>query len=175
MSEPVPVPESTNALVTALVARLAVLPNIDVRPMPDHPRAQEFMHPKAALWVGYNGSRFDAPEAVDYPMQRRIVEFDCALLVRGLSGPGGANDYLDAIRERVHGYALPGTSRLRYMSEKFVDHQNGVWRYDLVLECHLMAIPALDAAPDSPAITRLELDSAYGHSELEPPDEGEGD
>jgi hypothetical protein len=150
---------STEAMVDAIVERCKLVQPAQVERMPDQPGKQRFAHASAAIWVGYQGSAYQPPEDLTYPVQDRRARFDIALLVRQLHGPRGAAVYLDAVRELLHGWRLPmGGARLALESEQFVDYENGVWRYDLVLSTRRPQVPhesAVGPGETGPALRRL--------------------
>lgn len=164
-------PSTIESMTAALRARLATL-SIQVDLWPDKPGRAQFTHPVACVWVGYGGSRFDDPSAVDVPVQDRVARFELCLLVRALNGPKGAGAHLDAIRALTHGWLMAGAGvPFRYVSEAFVDHDNGVWRYDVAIETKLVAVPAEDASTD-PRVTRIQLESEFDTSVLNAPEGG---
>lgn len=143
-------------MVLAIVERLrTAVPSLLADPFPDNPESYRLYHPKGAALVVYGGSQYGEPEAVGILVQERRAEFDVMVLLRNLRGPEGANAHLDAIRLALTGFRLPwGGSKLRPVRDRFVDHDNGVWRFELTFAA---VVPAIEPAPEElgPVIKKL--------------------
>lgn len=143
-------------MIAAIVQRLGTaVPALQVEAFPDNPETYRLYHPKGAALVIYGGSQYGEPQAVDILVQERRAEFDVTLLLRNLRGPEGANAHLDAIRLALTGHKLVGGgSKLRPVHDRFVSHDNGIWRFEVTFAA---TIPAIEMAPEElgPAITKL--------------------
>jgi hypothetical protein len=156
----------TEAMIDSIVQRIGPM-DAAVERMPDKV-TMRFAHRAAAVWVGYHDSRFERPENLDHPVQMRHARFDIAVLVRQLHGPRGATAYLDAVSERLHGWRLPqGGTPLILEDERYVDYDNGVWRYDLLMSTQMPRVPHVSDAP-GPAFTLVQFESDGGTTEVVP-------
>lgn len=143
-----------DAMVDRIVERLtATLPRLRVEAFPDDPANYRLHHSTGAALVIYGGSRFADPEPVDILVQKRLAEFDVTLLLRKLRGVEGANAHLDAIRLALTGFKLAGGgSKLRPVRDRFVSHDNGIWRFEITFTT---AIPAIEQ-PEEETLTLLQ-------------------
>jgi phage gp37-like protein len=167
---------STQEQVDAMVARINTAAiGISAEAMPERPARQRFIHAVGVVWVAFNGVVFAPAAALDYPVQDGVARFEAVLLVRGLNGPKGANSYVDALQALLHGWALPDGRPLSMVDVKFVDHEDGVWRYDLMFSSKVVAVPVTDDSEleEAPLIKRLRLESAYSESQLDVPEDPE--
>ena len=154
-----------DTLVGAIVERLAeTLPDLQVEPFPDAPEDYQLYHPVGAALVLYGGSKYGAPEGTGALLQERRAEIDIALLIRNLRGPAGANNHLDAIRLALAGWWPEGLGRsaaLRPTADRFVSHDNGVWRFEISFTCAYPVVEADDEAA-APLLRRLTLADPAG-------------
>lgn len=154
-------------MVSAIVARLAaVLPSLKAEAFPDDPANYRLYHPTGAALVIYGGSRYGEPDSLGAIVQERLAEFDVTLLLRNLRGPTGANTHVDAIRLALTGFKVAGGgSKLRPVRDRFVAHDNGVWRFEITF---VAAIPAIEQLEEDlvPLLKRLTFTGDDGTTEV---------
>lgn len=123
-------------------------------------------HPRAEIWAGYLGSRWDKP--VGGGAQERLMLFDIGILVRQLNGAAGISAYLESARELLQGWTLPqGGAPLYVVDDKFVAHDNGIWRYNLTVAAKVPCVPLGVDDEDLPPFVYGRLESALtGVSEV---------
>ena len=131
----------------------AALPAYAVELFPDNPSAYRFIHPKGAVLIGYQGSKFTRIEGLGGIAQQRDITLHLTVFARGLNHSGAALDLLDALRLAVTGYAPPHCLPCHLLSEAFLGEDGGTWQYELlahtetqqVERCGISAKPALSA------------------------------
>ena len=121
----------------AILARLqAQIIGVEVEAFPDEPENYQLKHGAGAVLVRYTGSRFDRHEPTDVVIQDQTVTIELAVLMRSLRRhDAGILPMLDAVRAALTGYRIPGASTLTPTKEEFVSYDQGVWRYDVTMEC----------------------------------------
>lgn len=101
---------ATLTILTALRDHLqAALPGYEVALFPDHPDSYRFIHPRGAVLIGYQGSKFTKLEALGMIAQQRDITLNLTVFGRGLHGDGAALDLLDALRLALVGYTPPSS------------------------------------------------------------------
>ena len=157
-------------MLDALIARLEpYATGLAVEAFPDDPEKYDLYHPVGAVLVNYDGSpRYSDSRDTGVNVQDREVQFSCTLMLRHLRGPDGAHQYLDTVRVALNGFRLPGAgggSRLRPTRERVVDHDNGIWRFEMTFAA---TVPEVEADPDEalPILRRITLDSPNTTTEV---------
>ncbi len=147
------VEEMVDAVVDRLGSRIA---DLEVRAFPDNPEEYDLYHPVGAVLVAYAGSpRYSESRDTGVNVQDREVQISCTLLLRELRGPQGAHRYLDTVRISLNGFRLPGAgggSKLRPVQERLVDHDSGIWRFEMRFQG---TVPEVEEEPEE-ALPRLE-------------------
>lgn len=110
------------------------LPDAEVRLFPDNPAQYRFIHPKGAVLVGYQGSRFGSIEQLGGISQQRVMTLHLTVFGRGLHNDGAALDLLDRLRLAVAGYQPPACLPCHLMSEQFLSEDGGAWQYQLLVQ-----------------------------------------
>lgn len=123
---------ATRPILLALRDHLqTALPDYAVELFPDNPATYRFIHPKGAVLVGYQGSRFSRPDGLGMIGQQRDITLHLTVFGRGLHHDGAALDLLDALRLAVTGYAPPHCLPCHLLSEAFLSEDGGAWQYEL--------------------------------------------
>lgn len=159
-------PEFTETLVGEIVARLEALgpAGARVERWPETTTKGRTVQGKAELWVGYTGSRYSKPEAFGL-IQQRMPRIMVAVRVRNLHGPHGAGNYVDAVRDLLHGYQPTlGGSQLYCVEDKFRGEANGIWSYTIEFEFDVPVVPLEDSTPTSPTLVRMTLEDNHGNT-----------
>jgi hypothetical protein len=150
-----------DAVCEAVVVRLSQrLPaRVAIAHFPNKPGEYDFEGQDAAALVIYDGSRFDVAGQVGDQGVRETVRLTIVLLVRALRGATGAYGLTREIRTALHGQSLAGGVGLRPIEIELESEDEGVFRYRLVFETRLPAVP-YRTATQSPLIhrTRAETD-----------------
>lgn len=110
------------------------LPDAEVRLFPDNPAQYRFIHPKGAVLVGYQGSRFGAIEQLGAISQQRVMTLHLTVFGRGLHHDGAALDLLDRVRLAVVGFRPPHCLPCHLISEQFLAEEAGAWQYQLLVQ-----------------------------------------
>lgn len=116
-------------------------PNLAVNKTPDNPSGYALRHAIGEILVQYAGSDFAAPEQtsgnyigaplVDRP-QRRRINIQLTLVLRGLSGAHGTVQMLDAVRYSLKKFRPRHClTQVYFVGEGFVDEKQGIWQYGL--------------------------------------------
>ncbi|MEW5970224.1 MAG: Gp37 family protein [Pseudomonadota bacterium] len=117
-------------LETAIVNRLkTAITDVKVEAIPDDPQNYKLLHPKGAILVHYSGSKFKAPDLVDYIAQDRYVTFDVFLSIRGLRNNNGAYNYLETTKSLLTGFSTDDIGKMYPIDESFQGQDNGLWHY----------------------------------------------
>lgn len=137
-------------LTDQLQALLAPLhgPTCGVKRTPDKLNLQQFKHARAEVWVGYHSKRSQLPQS-NAGTQETELRFDCAVLTRSLYGPQGSLNLIDTLEELLVGRRLALGGPIYWVSDSYRDHQNGVWRYDVVVGLRLPSVPQFYVASDT--------------------------
>ena len=110
------------------------LPDAEVRLFPDNPATYRFIHPRGAVLVGYQGSKFGSIEQLGVISQQRVMTLHLTVFGRGLHNDGAALDLLDRLRLAVVGYQPPACLPCHLMSEQFLSEDGGAWQYQLLVQ-----------------------------------------
>ncbi|MBF0802906.1 MULTISPECIES: Gp37 family protein [unclassified Neisseria] len=110
------------------------LPDAEVRLFPDDPATYRFIHPKGAVLVGYQGSKFGRIEQLGAISQQRVITLHLTVFGRGLHNDGAALDLLDRLRLAVAGYQPPHCLPCHLISEQFLSENAGSWQYQLLVQ-----------------------------------------
>lgn len=127
---------ATVPILRAVCERLQEhLPDAEVKLFPDNPQTYRFIHPKGAVLVGYQGSRFGKPQALLGPVaQERVMTLHLTVFGRGVHNDAGSLALLDRLRLAVTGYAPPHCNPIHLVSEAFQAENDGVWQYSLEVQ-----------------------------------------
>lgn len=112
--------------MVALLA--AALPELRVEAFPDTPDAYRLSQGRGAVLVAYAGSRLADPFVLAGAQQKRRLEYQLVVKVRGLRDHTGAYAVLETIRTALAGQAIRG-ARFYPAREQFEDVASGVWTY----------------------------------------------
>lgn len=149
---------TTLQMLEAVVERLrAKLPALAVEYFPERPADYRLNHPKGALLVSYVGSQFGDSVDTSIIAQPRTVKPSVTVVLRQLSGRGGAVDVLDLVRTALLGYRLPDCRKMRVVSEKFLGESAGLWQYAVDFSAETMQVE--DAEADAgPLLTKVDYE-----------------
>lgn len=141
-------------MVQRILDRLArAVTDLAVEAFPDDPANYRLTHPNGAILIAYGGSQYAEPRTLDRIIQDRQAEFDLTLILRHLRGPTGAWTRLDGIRLALTGARVDGGgSRLRPVRDRFVSHDNGLWRFEMTLTATVPAIERVADPVDPPLV-----------------------
>lgn len=118
----------------------AAIPDVEVALTPERPQGWRLNHPKAALLVGYGGSRYGDARDADLVVQERTLRVHVYVVARALHDAYGAVPLVDAAADAVLGLRATNTGRFRLVSDRFVAEEAGLWMYELVFEAETLAI-----------------------------------
>lgn len=110
------------------------LPDAEVRLFPDNPATYRFIHPRGAVLVGYQGSKFGSIEQLGVISQQRVMTLHLTVFGRGLHNDGAALDLLDRLRLAVVGYQPPACLPCHLISEQFLSEDGGAWQYQILIQ-----------------------------------------
>lgn len=141
---------ATLTILTALRDHLqAALPGYEVALFPDHPDSYRFIHPRGAVLIGYQGSKFTKLEALGMIAQQRDITLNLTVFGRGLHGDGAALDLLDALRLVLVGYTPPHCQPCHLLAEGFLSEDGGAWQYQLTAHTETQQVQQI-SAPNLP-------------------------
>lgn len=103
-------------------------------------RAQDYrlLHPKGAVLIGYGGSEFSPPRAMGALVQERTVKILLVLIVTNLRTHADSLPWLDALRALITGFTpVPGATKAYPQQERFLEEQDGVWSWELMVHFKL--------------------------------------
>lgn len=161
---------ATLPILTALRDHLqAALPEYEVALFPDRPDGYRFIHPKGAVLIGYQGSKFTRLESLGMIAQQRDLTLNLTVFGRGVHHDGAALDLLDALRLAVVGYRPPDCQPCHLLSEGFLAEDGGAWQYQLLMQTETQQVEAV-RAPDLPKFVsgRYRRDGALLETDLKP-------
>lgn len=125
-------------LEEAFLQRLQPVLNLAVELYPARFQDYRLLHPKGAVLIVYGGSEFSPPEAMGAIVQTRTVKMALVLMVRNLRTHAEGLPWLDALRALVTGFTpVPGATKAWPRQERFVDQQEGVWIWELMVHFKL--------------------------------------
>ena len=141
---------ATLPILTSVEAHLkAMLPGVEVAIFSDRPEQYRFMHPRAAILVGYQGSDFKKLDDNSHVVQERHVVLFLTLFTRGLLNDFGALDLNDKVRLALVGFKPEGCWPCHLMDEDFVTETGGAWQYQMRLRTETVQVQQV-AAPNLP-------------------------
>ena len=132
------------------------LAGYSVELFPDQPAQYRFMHPKGAVLVGYQGSRFGKLEDIGRIAQQRDLTLHLTVFGRGVHHDGAALDLLDALRLAIVGYRPPDCLPCHLTSEQFLAEDGGAWQYQLLVQTETQQIEQY-TPPAAPKLTAVYL------------------
>jgi phage gp37-like protein len=150
----------------ALIARLkSKVPQLQVDSFPDKPSEFRLLHPKGAILVRYQGSKYSEPQTMGAVVQGRAVEFDIILVMRNLRDHAGIYAHLDAVRLALTGYRVPGCEKFYLTREEFIDETDGIWQYGIRVATEL---PNVELPEDEvlPLLKKATATDQYGTAEV---------
>lgn len=146
---------ATLPILTALRAHLqAALPEYEVALFPERPDSYRFIHPKGAVLIGYQGSKFTRLESLGMIAQQRDITLNLTVFGRGVHHDGAALDLLDALRLALVGYAPPHCQPCHLLDEAFLSEDGGAWQYQLTAQTETQQVERR-TEPDLPKLTSI--------------------
>lgn len=138
-------PNTAPALEAAYVARLKKkLPELEVLPHPSRVEDYRLLHPVGAVLVGYRGGPYGEPRGMGpYVAQNRILSFEIVAVAHSLrteDGHTGAMEILEAARMALVGYEAPGFRHTYAVRDRFLDYNEGEWKYGLTVAASTTAV-----------------------------------
>ncbi len=135
-------PSMIDQVCEAAIARLkaTLAGRVIIEHFPDDPDSYDFEGYDAAALVLWNGDQFDAAGLRGHQGSRITMTLSVVLLVRALSGTGGAYDLLEQIRLGLHGESLAGSTALRPIRRELERQGEGVFQYRSDFEAGLSAV-----------------------------------
>lgn len=122
----------------AFLQRLQPALNLAVELYPARSQDYRLLHPKGAVLIVYAGSEFSSPEAMGAIVQTRVVKVALVLMVRNLRTHADGLPWLDALRALVTGFTpVPGATKAYPQQERFLNEQEGVWSWELMVHFKL--------------------------------------
>lgn len=134
----------------------ATLPDIEVRLFPDRPEGYRFAHPKGAVLVGYQGSRFAKPHDIEAIVQQRDMTLHLTVFGRGVHNDAGTLELLDRLRLALTGYKPIHCNRIHLLSEAFLSETGGVWQYELTAQTETQQVQRISET-GSPKVSSIYL------------------
>ena len=132
---------ATRQILTSILTHLqAALPTYAVELFPENPNGYRFIHPKGAVLIGYQGSKFKELDDVDLIVQQRNVVVDFTVFGRGVHTDGGALDLLDGLRLAIVGFKPVNCQRCHLIEETFLAEDAGAWQYQLRIQTETMQV-----------------------------------
>jgi len=99
---------------------------------PEEPEKYEFVHPKGAILVAYEGSEYEDPKA-NAPTaikQNRTITIALRLIHKNLFIHHGIYSKLDEIKTSLTGHQVdPGYSKMYPVSDSFLAKTEGCWHW----------------------------------------------
>ena len=141
---------ATLPILTALRAHLqAALPAYEVALFPDHPDGYRFIHPKGAVLIGYQGSKFTKLEALGMIAQQRDVTLSLTIMGVGWHSDEGTLAILDEVRLAIVGSRPPNCQMCHLIHEQFLSEDAGAWQYELLVQTETQQVQQI-TQPDLP-------------------------
>lgn len=131
-----------------------VLADIEVDLFPDNPATYRFIHPKAAVLIGYVGADYDEPHDTHSIVQTRKLSFSLTVFGRGVHHDAGAVGVLDRVRQAITGYRPAHCNKIHLINERYLAQDGGAWQYELKVRTETMSVETCQA-DDRPRMTRL--------------------
>lgn len=125
--------------------RSAILPTeLAIEPYPEKPSEYQLLHPKGALLVFVQGSRYGKHSN---GAMLRSTRFIVTLLLRNFKQHQAAYDWIDAVQVLLFGFIPDGWQPITAISDQFISEESGVWQYDLIFESSLLTTSQFDLCP----------------------------
>ena len=125
--------------------RSAILPTeLVIEPYPEKPSEYQLLHPKGALLVFVQGSRYGKHST---GVMLRNTRFIVTLLLRNFKQHQAAYDWIDAVQLLLFGFIPDGWQPIASVSDQYVGEDSGVWQYDLIFETSRITTSQFDLCP----------------------------
>lgn len=152
-----------NAIVDRLKANIS---DLKIEGFPEKPSEYRLMHSKGAILVHYQGSKYSSLKSTDPVVQERTLTFGITVVVRRLRKQSGAYAYIEAVRQALTGYKIPGCTKMYPTSEEFISEHGGIWQYGLSFSMRTLAVE-VGEDEQLPSLTNVTVDSGeYGTTEV---------
>ena len=146
---------ATLPILTALRTHLqAALPAYEVALFPDRPDGYRFIHPKGAVLIGYQGSKFTKLEALGMIAQQRDVTLSLTIMGVGWHSDEGTLAILDEVRLAIVGYRPPNCQMCHLIHEQFLSEDAGAWQYELLVQTETQQVQQI-TEPNLPKLTSV--------------------
>lgn len=132
------------------------LPDVAVELFPDNPANYRFIHPKGAVLVSYQTSRFKKLEDIGFVVQERQLVLYFTVFSRSLHGELGGLYLLDALRLALAGFAPVDCTPCHFLDDGFLTENGGAWQHFLRAQTETEQVQAV-TDDDLPAFIRLRL------------------
>lgn len=143
------------AILNDLRAHLrASLSDIEVDLFPDHPASYRFIHPKAAVLIGYIGADYDKPHDTHAIVQTRRLNFSITIFGRGVHHDAGAIAQMERVRLALAGHRPVHCNKIHLVSERYLSQDGGAWQYELKISTETQSVEAVQA-DNRPRLTQV--------------------
>ena len=118
--------------------------DLAIEPYPEKPSEYQLLHPKGALLVFVQGSRYGKHSN---GTALRSTRFVVTLLLRNFKQHQAAYDWIDAVQLLLFGFIPDGWQPIESVSDQFVSEDSGVWQYDLIFETSRLTTSQFNLCP----------------------------
>ena len=109
---------------------------------PDDARDFDLAQYELAVLVHYAGARYEAQGLSGPADQMRDLRFALLIYVRGLRGPAGSYETLEAARKAVQNRRFAGSAPVRLIAERLAGEEAGIWQWEMEVSVPMLAVAA---------------------------------
>lgn len=136
---------ATQPILESVRQRLQkALPDVAVELFPDKPEGYRFMHPKGAVLVAFQTSRFKKLEDIGFVVQERQLVLYFTVFSRSLHGESGGLYLLDALRLALAGFSPADGSPCHLLDDGFLNESSGTWQHYLRAQTETTQVQATE-------------------------------
>lgn len=101
------------------------------------------------ITVAYRDSKFLPNRSIGNGIsQEEIMSFELILQAKKKNGTGGIYAIMEAVKARLYGFEPSDCNQILFPTDEkaitYIDHKDGIWSYDMVVQCTSMLVQYTD-------------------------------
>lgn len=118
-----------NSIINQLQSSIT---DLKIEGYPENPAEYKLLHPKGAVLVRFQGAKYSVPTEEEFIQQTATLNFNLALMIKGLRDRNGAYSHIDDVISALSGYSPAGCGMMYPAEVNFLTEDAGIWRYSVI-------------------------------------------